>query len=67
VPFSCKWIIKVTKRYDTSEKLGFAISGKANGAKMLNVNRARPINNLMLPDQTKNAKFFEENTARKNK
>jgi hypothetical protein len=29
---------KVTKRDDTSEKVGFEISGMANGAKWFNVN-----------------------------
>jgi hypothetical protein len=47
---------KVTKRYDTSEKVGFEISGMAN---WFNVNGARTINNLALPEQTINAKFLE--------
>jgi hypothetical protein len=33
VPFCCEKMSKVTKRYDTSEKVGFEISGMTNGAK----------------------------------
>jgi hypothetical protein len=33
VLFCCKWMSKVTKRYDTPEKVEFEISGMANGAK----------------------------------
>jgi hypothetical protein len=50
VPFCCKWKSKVTKHYATSEKIGFEISGMANGAKWFNVNGARTINNLALPE-----------------
>jgi hypothetical protein len=31
VPLCCKWMSKVTKRYDTPEKVEFEISGMANG------------------------------------
>jgi hypothetical protein len=50
---------KVTKRYVTSEKCGFEISGMANGTKWFNVNGARTINNLALPEKTINAKFMK--------
>jgi hypothetical protein len=43
-------VSKVTKRYDTYEKIGFEISGIANEAKWFNVNEARTINNFALPD-----------------
>jgi hypothetical protein len=42
------------------EKVVFVISGKANGAKWFNMNGARTITNLLLPEQTINAKFLEE-------
>jgi hypothetical protein len=60
VLFCCKWMSKVTKRYITSEKIGFEISGMANGAKWFNVNGARTIINLAFLEQTINAKFLEE-------
>jgi hypothetical protein len=57
VPFCCKWMSKVSKRYDTSEKVGFEISGMTNGTKWFNVNGARTIKHLAHPEQKINASF----------
>jgi hypothetical protein len=58
VPFCCRWMNKMSNKYETSRKVKFEISGIANGSKWFVIDVARKIEKLALPCQRIDVKFL---------
>jgi hypothetical protein len=58
LPFCCRWINKITKKYEKSKKEPFKIAGVESESKWHVVSGARTIQNLDLPLQTMDVDFL---------